>query len=71
MKIFPNLYAVSKDVFFFYVKILNAYLFLRRRGMEREGDRGSEVDSTLRTQSPTWDSNSHTVRSGPELKSNT
>ena len=36
---------------------------------EREGDRGSEVDSALTADSPMWGLNSQTMRSWPELKS--
>ena len=40
-----------------------------QEGAEREGDRGSEVDSVLSAESPMRGSNSHTLRSWPELKS--
>ena len=41
----------------------------REREREREGDRGSEVDSALTAESLMQGSNSQTVKSWPELKS--
>ena len=42
---------------------------MSREGAERDGDRGSEAGSVLTAESPTQGSNSPTVRSRPELKS--
>ena len=42
-----------------------------RGGAEREGDRGSEMGSPLTAKSLMWGSNSRTVRSWPESKSDT
>ena len=36
---------------------------MSRGGAVRKGDRGSEADSVLTAESPTWGSNSRTVRS--------
>ena len=57
----------------------NDYLFLKERGREnrsktgakREEDEGSKVGSELSAQGPMQGSNSPTVRSRPELKSDT
>ena len=43
----------------------------QRRGREREGDRKSEAGSALTTESSKWGSNSWTLRSWPEPKSDT
>ena len=63
----------------FYLFMLNLFLknvlfiFERestsRGGAETEEDRGSKVGSVLTATSPMWGSNSWTVRSWPELKS--
>ena len=44
------------------------YFWERKGGAEREGDRGPEVGSVLRVESPLRDSNSQTMRSWPEPK---
>ena len=65
--------------FFFFWVFFNVYLFLRQRETEREWGRGRERGETqnqkqapgseLSAQSPTRGSNSRTVRSRPEVKS--
>ena len=60
----------SNRAFFFFLMLI--YLFreseserehVRRGGAEKEGERESQVGSTLSAQSPTWDSTSRTMRS--------
>ena len=62
-------YLPNKTMTLTYSFKKKVYLFLRERehtsqgGAEREGDRGSEAGSALTADSPTWGSNSETVRS--------
>ena len=84
MNDFCFFFLINKLIF--YLKIFNIYLFLRERetekeresvsrgGAEREKDIQNQKQapgSQLSTQSPTWGSNSWTVRSCPELKLDT